>query len=501
MKTKLFIALGFLVLGLTGQALAQEETFANVQYPVAELGFCQDKASCRSFCDQQKNKETCLDFAQKNNLMSEDEVEKAKRFLAIGEKGPGNCEGAKECEAFCSNSDHIEECITFAEENNLIPPEELAQARKARDAIRRGFKPPPCGGKEQCEAYCDQPEHMEECIVFGKEAGFIQDKELEDAQKMLSAIKRGVNPPPCRGKQACDQYCSEPENMESCMTFAMEAGFMTEKEKVDAQKMLMALKKGFRPPNCRGKEECDVYCQQEEHLEECTNFAQAAGFITPEQAALTRKTKGKGPGGCRGEQECEAFCQNQANEAICFNFARENGLIPEEELRKMDEARQMFLDSLNQAPPEVRECLNNIVDSEVIEKIRNGSIMPPSGIGEQMGQCYEKMIIQEQLSFPQGPPIINQQPCEGENCQSGPVQELPQVLPGEILPQTNETILPAPAEIMPPQPLREPMQNLLLEPMLEPTPVENLEPARFLINLNTLIASAAQVLVNFFLPQ
>ena len=31
---------------------------------------------------------------------------------------------------------------------------------------------------------------MEECVTFGIEAGFIQGKELEDVQKMLTAIKR-----------------------------------------------------------------------------------------------------------------------------------------------------------------------------------------------------------------------------------------------------------------------------------------------------------------------
>ena len=40
-----------------------------------------------------------------------------------------------------------------------------------------------------------ETEHMEECVAFGAEAGFIQGKELEDAQKMLAAIKRGCAAP------------------------------------------------------------------------------------------------------------------------------------------------------------------------------------------------------------------------------------------------------------------------------------------------------------------
>ena len=238
---------------------------------------------------------------------------------------------------------------------------------------------------------------MEECITFGIEAGFIQGKELEDVQKMLAAVKRGVKPPPCKGKEACDKYCSEPDNMEVCMTFATEAGFMTEQEKADSQKMLEALKKGVKPPNCRGKEECDVYCGQEEHFEECMNFAEAAGFMSPEDAAMARKTGGKGPGDCKGKEKCEAFCNNPDNQETCFNFAKEHGLIPEEDLKMMEEGKQKFQESLNQAPPEVIDCLNSVIGIEMMEKIKSGSVMPPREIGDQMRQCFEKM-------GPLGPP-------------------------------------------------------------------------------------------------
>lgn len=152
---------------------------------------------------------------------------------------------------------------------------------------------------------------------------------------MLAAIKRGVKPPPCKGKEACDEYCSTPANMEVCMTFAIEAGFMSAEEQADAQKMLEAIKKGAIPPSCRGKEECDVYCSQEEHIEECMEFAIAAGFMSAEDAEMARKTGGKGPGGCMGKEECEAFCNNPTNQQTCFDFAKEHGLISEEELQRM----------------------------------------------------------------------------------------------------------------------------------------------------------------------
>ncbi len=337
MKTKYLISSVILISSfiIIGSVIA-----ADIQYPVEELGNCQNEAACKSYCDQPENMEACLNFAEKNNLMSREEIEMAKKFMAAGSKGPGDCRGKDECETYCNNIEHIDECISFGEENNLIPPEELKEAKKVQAAVRRGVKPPPCGNKKQCDIYCEEPNHMEECINFGIEAGFIQGKELEDVQKMLAALKRGIKPPPCKGKQACDKYCSNPDNMEVCMNFALEAGFMNEQEKADSQKMLQALKKGIKPPACRGKEECDVYCAEESHFEECMKFAEAAGFMSPEDAEMARKTGGKGPGGCKGKEECEAFCNNPDNQETCFNFGKEHGMIPEEDLRRIEEGQK-----------------------------------------------------------------------------------------------------------------------------------------------------------------
>ncbi|MDP3004447.1 MAG: hypothetical protein Q8N43_03015, partial [Candidatus Azambacteria bacterium] len=240
MKTKYLISFIIISLALIGSvAWAQ-----NIQYPVKELGSCEDESACKSYCDKSENANSCVNFAEKNNLMSKEEIGLAKKFVAMGSKGPGGCNGKDNCENFCNDITHVDECVAFAEKNNLMSLEELKEAKMVQAAIKRGVKPPSCGNKKQCDVYCDQSEHMEECIAFGIEAGFIQGKELEDVQKMLAAVKRGIKPPPCKGKEACDAYCSSPDNMEMCMNFAMEAGFMSEKDKADSQKMLKALKKG-----------------------------------------------------------------------------------------------------------------------------------------------------------------------------------------------------------------------------------------------------------------
>jgi len=454
MKTKYLISFIIVSLVLLGSvAWAQ-----NIQYPVKELGNCKDESACKSYCDKPENANSCVDFAEKNNLMSKEEIKMARKFIAAGSKGPGGCKGKDECEAYCNNIDHIDECISFAEENNLMPPEELEEAKKVQAAIKRGVKPPSCGNKKQCDIYCDQSEHMEECVAFGIEAGFIQGQELEDVQKMLAAVKRGVKPPPCRGKKACDAYCGNPDNMEMCVTFAMEAGFMNEKDKADSQKMLQALKKGIKPPNCRGKDECDVYCSEESHFEECTKFAAAAGFMSEQDAEMARKTGGKGPGGCKGKEKCEAFCNNPDNQETCFNFAKDNGMIPEADLKQMEQGKQKFQESLQQAPSAVLDCLNSEIGTDLMEKFKSGGAMPPREIGDKMRGCFEKM----------GPPGPDGQ-GEPEKFQPG------QIPPQEQSQMPSQSQMP-PGEFKPPEGYQQPPEGFQPPPEGFQPPMDQMQP-------------------------
>jgi len=438
-----------------------------ITYPVAELGNCENKEDCKVYCDKEENMEACLSFAEKNNLMDQEEIALAKK-MASGDEGPGGCEGKDECEKYCDDISNIDECVSYAEQNNLLEPEELEEAKKVQQAIKRGVTPPPCKNKKACDNYCESSEHMEECITFAKEAGFIEGKELEDAEKMLQAIKRGVTPPPCKGKDECDEYCNSPENMEVCITFALEAGFMPEEERENAQKMLRAVKQGILPPACKGKEECDVYCQQEEHFEECLNFSAAAGFMTEEEAEMARKTGGKGPGGCMGKEECEAFCNDPANQETCFNFAKEHGLMPEGEMAQMEQKNQEFRQNFDQMPAQVVDCLNSELGADNVEGLKNGSIMPSEEIGEKIKYCFEQM----------GPPMP---PPEGEMVPANPGMLPPEgfkppeggMMPPEGFMPEGEgfaPIEPAPGVLLYPENIQPPVNEPI--PMSEPMPVE-----------------------------
>jgi len=384
MKAKYFI--GFIVIGLVTVGAVSAE---NIQYPISELGNCKSDVDCRAYCDKSKNTDACLSFAQENNLMSAQEIDIAKRFLAAKDT-PGRCVGKVACDVYCNDISHINECVPFAQNNNLLPTDQLQEAKKIQTAIANGVKPPSCANKEACDTYCQDPNHMEECIAFGEATGFLQGQELVNAQKVLAAIKSGIKPPPCQGKDACDAYCSNPDTAEACMNFSIAAGMMSEQEKANSQKMLQALKKGIKPPPCKGQQECDAYCSSEEHAQECINFSVAAGMMSEGEAAMARKTGGKGPGGCVGKDACDAFCNNPDNQEACFIFAKDNGMIPEADLKRMEEGRQQMKQTLEQAPAEVLACLKVEVGVDMVEKIKNG-VMPPKEMGDKMQTCFQKM--------------------------------------------------------------------------------------------------------------
>ncbi|MDO8552651.1 MAG: proline-rich domain-containing protein [bacterium] len=363
---------------IIGHAFAQTGTqgtdTSSIVYPIAELGNCGSKSECKTYCDEPDNLDACISFAEKNNLMPPEEIATAKKFLAAGGKGPGGCTGKDSCEAYCNEMTNIDECVAFAEKSGIMPPKELDEAKKVQAAIKRGVKPPPCGGKRACDAYCEDPNHIEECVAFASEAGFMSPDEQANAQKMVQAIKSGVKPLPCRGK-----------------------------------------------------EECDAYCGQEENIDTCVAFAEAAGFMTGKDAEMARKTRGKGPGGCRGKEECDAFCDSSPeNQETCFQFGKDNGLISPEEEQRMEKDNGQLRESLSNPPPETVACLENIFGKDNYEKLKAGAIRPTRDLGEKMSACFsqqEERRIQgeERNDANRGPDgrgrhVPQEGPCEDGNC-------------------------------------------------------------------------------------
>jgi len=199
-KNILFVSIlitGILVVGATVNRVDALE----VSYPVGELGNCADQAACKAYCDISANIDVCLNFAEKNNLMSKNEIKVAKNFKGKGMTGPGGCKGKDECKSYCNGPDHMDACIAFAEKNGMMSSNQLQEAKKVQGAISRGIKPPACGGKDACDSYCSSSEHMAECVGFAEAAGIISKEEADKIKSGGPGGKGGGKQGPDGGKQ------------------------------------------------------------------------------------------------------------------------------------------------------------------------------------------------------------------------------------------------------------------------------------------------------------
>ena len=372
----------------------------NIQFPVKELGGCGSQSECHAYCEIPANGEACINFAEKNGLMSQEEILTARKFFAAGGVGPGGCTTKNSCESYCDNIANIKECVAFAESSGMMSGKDLEEAKMVIRALDAGAKMPSgCTSKEECDSYCGpgaSATAMKECIAFAKAAGFMSTKELAEVDKIMGALEQGI-----------------------------------------------------RPPACRGDEECSVYCSQPQNIEECVAFATAAGMMSEKDAEMMRKTGGKGPGGCVGKQ-CETFCKDPANRGECSKWAKENGIMSPDEKAGRQERMGNFKAEFEKMPSVIQQCLRETLGSD-LDNMLNGLPTSVDDLSPKMDSCWQLMGPPPQGSEMVGPPPSGNEPREQMMPPEGmmPPQEMPRadaILPpppqGEILPPPPESLAP-----------------------------------------------------------
>ncbi len=367
-KLILLFSFVFLFFGLITKA--QEAT----KFPIKELGNCADKEACKTFCDKKENMLVCISYAENNGLMSKEEATVTKKIIPdlLNNKTPGGCKNFKECNEFCNGKvDGMEECITFAKKNDLL-----------------------------------------------------SNDELKEAEKILTALKNGAKlPGGCKDKKSCESFCEDPQNIDSCLSFAEASGMMSPEELADAKKVVPLMKAGKMPGNCKNKKSCDEFCNDPANADICINFAIEAGFIDKSEAEIVKKVGSTGPGGCKGKKECENFCSQESNQETCFNFAAEKGLISPEELKNAKEGASKVIEGLNQLPGEaktiVEGCLRSNLGEEKYNKLINNNSITDKSVGPIIQNCFESTMkdyaknmipqgVPQGMTSPQGMPSLPQ---------------------------------------------------------------------------------------------
>ncbi|MEK7494138.1 MAG: Kazal-type serine protease inhibitor, partial [Patescibacteria group bacterium] len=347
-------------------------------------GGCTTEKECRAYCENQDNMTECVKFGEEQGLISSEEATRIKKMPAVG---PGGCKG-EQCKTYCDSPDHFEECIAFAEQNGLMPKEEVDRARKL------GNKPGPGGCRgEQCRDFCEKPENRDACFQFAIVNDLIPKEEVERVKKFKAIEQRG-GPGGCKG-EACRAYCENPEHQDECIAFAKENKLIPEGEIKMIEQGRGLAKKVMEvggPGGCTSEKECKTYCSDPSHVEECLAFAVEQGGMHKEDAEgklrefiqragevirpmigmqgtttdarfkkmedarfekfehfrelegqfrkpemMTQGSFSAGPGGCQGPEECIQYCAKPEHRAECAKFNPSVGGLPPGELFRQTE--------------------------------------------------------------------------------------------------------------------------------------------------------------------
>lgn len=326
---------------------AYAKSIFDIEYPIAELGGCADKTSCKAYCDISEHQETCENFAASygvNKAKERKEERATRKELAVKDGGPGNC---------AANTDNPE---------------------------------------KSCHTYCDTPEHMNECVAYGKSRGLLKGNELEEAEKVVNALASGVTlPEGCTSGESCKQMCEEPKNVgiaRACFAFAEKAGLLPPHvDRMQAEKVFKLIEEGKSPfKSPKDFKQCENP-ESDEVMEKCLKFGEENGLIPQEDLEMIKKTGGKGPGGCRGKEQCDTYCSEHQDE--CMQFAEKHNLIKPEDKERMEEGLTRFREGIANAPSEVKQCLEGIVGRDNLEQMITGKQTPKRDFGDKMRTCFE----------------------------------------------------------------------------------------------------------------
>lgn len=290
----------------------------DIQFPIPELGNCNSMEECKAYCDDSANQDACMNWAQGQGVQThKPRPEEVKA-------GPGGCDSRESCDAFCQQPVNMNVCLDFAVQDGFMTQAEA-------DKIKR-FQVRHQQRRQRRQEQHREPPRPEEPDI--------------NEEKASRAIEKFGGPGGCSNMDECDNFCSTMGNEEICMNYAMEHGLF-KPEEAERMKKMMTME---GPGGCIGRE-CEFYCETPEHQLECMEFAYQEGFMEEEEYQEAKKFMeatggtGIGPGGCQG-QECEAYCDDPAHQDECFEFFKNAGMIDPEEIEmiEMMKQREMEMD-------------------------------------------------------------------------------------------------------------------------------------------------------------
>ncbi|MEK7148258.1 MAG: hypothetical protein AAB758_03085 [Patescibacteria group bacterium] len=397
---------------LATPALAQE-----LEQGFIGPGGCTSKEECRRYCDEDSNKEECLTFAVNNGLMTQEEADRARKFL--NQTGPGGCRG-DECKAYCETPANRDGCIKFAEENGLISKEEASRFKKFKEIEEKGG-PGGCKGENECRNHCEDEANHEECFAFAKQNDLLPPEEIEKFEtglKIKEKIKSGGGPGGCKSDKECHEYCSDSSHIEECVAFGSQS---TGKSSDEIRRMIEEFKNnkdGFRGPEGfeRNSEEFEKRRQEFESRREEFEGRFKSDFGDGEfEDGEFQKNFQMVPEEFRNERNPQrpptAEELEKIKEKYRENYEKYKGVMPPERVMPEEMKRMM------QKPEGERMPYDNFRPENQTQPSQYQNMMPKDGTIPQEGYPKPEDYQQYQQGEYQQPPTSGQ---SGGTYQSAP---------------------------------------------------------------------------------
>lgn len=169
-----------------------------------------------------------------------------------------------------------------------------------------------CTDFDSCRNFCEDPVNSSSCVSFAKQKGFYQEDKFEVKDNVLQAAKSQLG---CDSYASCLNFCEVPANFDKCDSFAKTQGLVG--GRVEDPSKTQILTQAKQVLGCDSATGCQSYCSKEENRQKCSDFAKTVGLHGGEHQV--------GPGGCTSEATCKSFCSDPQNFQICSGFSSTSG--------------------------------------------------------------------------------------------------------------------------------------------------------------------------------
>lgn len=249
------------IMAVTTHAQESPEEIAQkygVTFPVSELGSCDSLASCRTYCEDPVNHQSCIDYAKAKGFHKEEPTQTDKDAILAAAKGELGCDSESACMALCNEPANFDKCSNFAQKNGLGGGH--VQDPTKGELLDKASQVLGCNTPQACLNFCNDEANRTKCSEFAKQTG-------------LRGGEQKLGPGGCTSEETCKTFCSDPQNYQICSGFGSGTGGQF---------------KG--PGGCDSEESCKAYCQN--NPQECSSLGGPDGSPPPSYGPYPQPTGG-----------------------------------------------------------------------------------------------------------------------------------------------------------------------------------------------------------------